>query len=136
MGKREEQLTKRRLRSSYITTVVSISLVLFMLGLTGLLVLNAKKLSDQEKKEVEKDVLEIVGDQKTGDEPIILDFESVRITGPGKYELDLVNLFKKDPVIFKLDDGKYVIDLPETFKKIGERKGVEMPDEKTSKKKK
>jgi len=97
---------------------------------------NLEKLSEKDKKELEKDVLEIVGDQKSEDEPIILDFESVRITGPGKYELDLVNLFKKDPVIFKLDDGKYVIDLPETFKKIQERKGVQMPDEKKSKKKK
>lgn len=52
MGKREEQLTKRRLRSSYLTTVVSISLVLFMLGLTGLLVLNAKKLSDYVKENI------------------------------------------------------------------------------------
>lgn len=36
---------KRKLRSSYITTVISISLVLFLLGIIGLLFLNAQRLS-------------------------------------------------------------------------------------------
>lgn len=38
--------TTRKLRSSYATTVVSISLVLFLLSLLGLLVLNTKKIGD------------------------------------------------------------------------------------------
>lgn len=37
--------TSRRLRNSYLSTVVSITLVLFMLGLMGLLLLNANRLS-------------------------------------------------------------------------------------------
>ena len=40
--------------------------------------------------------------------------------GPGKYELDLVHMFKKDPLVVKLDEGKYVIDLPQAFKKEGQ----------------
>jgi cell division transport system permease protein len=36
---------KRKLRSSYVTTVISISLVLFLLGIIGLLFLNARRLS-------------------------------------------------------------------------------------------
>jgi len=36
---------KRKLRSSYVTTVISISLVLFLLGIIGLLILNAQRLS-------------------------------------------------------------------------------------------
>lgn len=36
---------KRKLRSSYVTTVISISLVLFLLGIIGLLILNARRLS-------------------------------------------------------------------------------------------
>ncbi len=46
MKKREGRTTTRKLRSSYVTTVVSISLVLFLLSLLGLLVLNTKKLGD------------------------------------------------------------------------------------------
>ncbi|MFO7655771.1 MAG: permease-like cell division protein FtsX [Bacteroidales bacterium] len=43
---------KRRLFGSYITSMVSISLVLYMLGLIGFLVLNAKKLSDYVKENI------------------------------------------------------------------------------------
>jgi len=42
----QKRVSKRKLQSSYITTIVSITLVLFMLGLMGLLILNSKKLSD------------------------------------------------------------------------------------------
>jgi cell division transport system permease protein len=42
----ESGLSKTRLRSSYITLVVSVSLVLFLLGVLGLVLINAKELSD------------------------------------------------------------------------------------------
>lgn len=45
-------MNKYRLRSSYFTTIISISLVLFVLGLMGLLVLNAKKLADYVKETI------------------------------------------------------------------------------------
>jgi len=48
----KEKGTKRRLRSSYITSVISISLVLFMLGLMGLLILNAQQLSNYVKENI------------------------------------------------------------------------------------
>ncbi|MFD2725072.1 cell division protein FtsX [Hyunsoonleella rubra] len=47
-----EKHQKRRLVSSYISVVVSIALVLFLLGLLGMLVLNAKKVSDHFKEQV------------------------------------------------------------------------------------
>jgi cell division transport system permease protein len=50
MQKVDNRITKRRLRSSYITSIVSISLVLFLLGLIGLLLLNTKKISDYVKE--------------------------------------------------------------------------------------
>lgn len=43
---------KRKAISSSITTVVSISLVLFMLGLLGLIILNTKKISDHVKENI------------------------------------------------------------------------------------
>lgn len=50
MARQEDKIYKKRLQSSYVTTVVSISLVLFMLGLLGLIILHAKKLSDYVKE--------------------------------------------------------------------------------------
>ncbi len=52
MSKAEEKYQKRKLTSSYITSVVSITLVLFTLGMLGLLLLHAKKISDHVKENV------------------------------------------------------------------------------------
>ncbi|NBC82602.1 MAG: FtsX-like permease family protein [Bacteroidetes bacterium] len=52
MKKKETKVTRRRLVSSYVTTVVSISLVLLMLGLVGLLLLNTQRLSDYVKENI------------------------------------------------------------------------------------
>jgi predicted nucleic acid-binding Zn-ribbon protein len=76
-------------------------------------------LSETEKKQLEKDVLDIVGERTVDagpDDVIVLDFESIRALKPGVFELDLVNLFnEKNPLVYKLAEGKYVIDIPETF---------------------
>lgn len=89
--------------------------------------INKKKLDEQknivadltqkEKKEIEKDVFDLIGEEREKDNPVVLDLESIRILKPGKYELDLVHLFKKRPLIYKLEEGKYLIDIPESFKK-------------------
>jgi|TARA_B100000768_G_scaffold105057_1_gene97595 cell division transport system permease protein len=47
-----EKHQKRRLISSYFSVVISITLVLFLLGTLGLLVLNAKSVSDNFKEQV------------------------------------------------------------------------------------
>jgi cell division transport system permease protein len=47
-----DKYTKRRLQSSSITTVISISLVLFMLGLLGMMVLSARQISDHVKENI------------------------------------------------------------------------------------
>ena len=77
-----------------------------------------EKLTKEEKKEVEKDVLDLVDLDMAKEKPIVLDLESIKIMKPGKYELDLVRMFKGEPLIFKLEEGKYIIDIPESFKKI------------------
>lgn len=46
----EKNITRRRLKSSYVTSLISITLVLFLLGLVGLLILDARKLSDYLKE--------------------------------------------------------------------------------------
>lgn len=50
--KTEKRITKWRLRSSYLSSIISNSLVLFMLGVVMLLVFNAKKLSDYVKENI------------------------------------------------------------------------------------
>jgi cell division transport system permease protein len=48
--KKENGLSKGRLRSSYLTLIVSISLVLFLLGVLGMVIINARGLSDYFKE--------------------------------------------------------------------------------------
>ncbi|MCB0432088.1 MAG: permease-like cell division protein FtsX, partial [Mangrovimonas sp.] len=52
MSSSYETYQKRRLITSYFSVVLSIALVLFLLGLLGMLVLNAKKVSDHFKEQV------------------------------------------------------------------------------------
>ncbi|MGZ4054263.1 MAG: cell division protein FtsX [Bacteroidia bacterium] len=47
-----DKYSKRKLAGSSITTIVSLSLVLFMLGLLGIIILNTRKLSDNFKENI------------------------------------------------------------------------------------
>lgn len=78
-------------------------------------------LTKEEKDHIQKDVAEILHiKNEDPSRPVVLDVESIRVMKPGKYELDLVHLFKKDPLVIKLEEGKYMIDLAQVFK--GEKK--------------
>jgi len=84
---------------------------------------NPIEIPEQEKKKIEKDIRDIAGiiDE---DIPVILDIESIRVTGEGKFEIDLVKLFsKKSPVVYKLEEGKYIIDIASTFRQSQGEKG-------------
>jgi len=52
MARKEHKYYRRRIHTSYITTVISITLVLFMMGLLGLLILHAKNLSNYVKENI------------------------------------------------------------------------------------
>ncbi len=89
------------------------------------------KIPEEDKKQVEKDIREMAGiPDETA--PVILDIESVRVTGAGKFEIDIVNLFKKDlPLIYKLGEGKYIIDLSSTLNKsLKDIKEIRNPNKK------
>lgn len=77
----------------------------------------APPVDETEKKQIETDVFNVLGVTEP-EEPVVLDIEAVRVLKPGKYELDLVHLFKGEPLIFKLADGKYIIDIAETFRRL------------------
>ncbi len=85
-------------------------------------------LSDGEKKQIEDDIFEISQVRQkdhavdSGDKPVVLDFESIRVMKPGSYELDLIKMFKKNPLIFKLEEGKYMIDITQAFENSGKHK--------------
>ena len=89
------------------------------------------EIPEEEKKTIEKDIREMAGiiDE---DAPVILDLESVRVTGEGKFEIDIVNLFNKErPLIYKLEEGKYIIDLASTLhKRLKEVKEIQDPSKK------
>ncbi len=52
MSNIENRVTRRKLTSSYLTSVISISLVLFLLGVVGFLILNARALSNYVKENI------------------------------------------------------------------------------------
>lgn len=52
MASKKQISSGRKLRSSYITTTISIALVLFLLGIIGLLLLNAQRLSSYVKENI------------------------------------------------------------------------------------
>ena len=85
----------------------------------------------EDKKQIEKDIREMAGISDE-DTPIILDIESVRVTSPGKFEIDLPNLFNRDrPLVYKIEEGKYIIDLTSTLgKSVKDLKEIRNPDEK------
>ncbi|MBI2110442.1 hypothetical protein HYT51_01540 [Candidatus Woesearchaeota archaeon] len=87
----------------------------------------SENLSEDEKIQIEHDVRDIVGDRFDEDEPVFLDLESIRILKPGKYELDLVDMFRKKPLVYRLEEGKYIIDLVSTFE--AKEKSVEKNEE-------
>lgn len=43
--------------------------------------------------------------------------ESIKITGPGTYELNLPSLFERDELIMAVKEGTYFIDLSSAFRK-------------------
>ena len=92
---------------------------------------NPIEIPHEQKKKVEEDIREMAGitDEET---PVILDLESIRAVGDGKFEIDLVNLFNKNrPLIYKLEEGKYIIDLASTLRdSVRDIKEIKNPSKK------
>jgi hypothetical protein len=79
-----------------------------------------EKLNSEERLELEQEIEELI--PGVVDAPVILDIESIRIDKAGKFEIDLVSLFKRKPVIYKAGEGKYFIDLNSTFQMMKKKK--------------
>ena len=79
-------------------------------------------LTKEDKEQIETDVKDIIGSKEDDDSPVVLELENIRVLKPGKYELDLVDIFKGKPIVLKLEEGKYVIDLMSLFNPDKEKK--------------
>ncbi len=79
-----------------------------------------EEFSEEQKKEIIDQITEIAG---VSNEPVVLDFEAINVVEPGKFEIDIVNLMNKEkPIVYRLEEGKYVIDVAESFKRSKEVK--------------
>ncbi len=74
-----------------------------------------KGLTIEDKQRMEEDVIKIMGDDFEEEKPVILNVENIKILGPGKFEIDLVDIMRGRPLVYRLEDGKYYIDVPSTF---------------------
>ena len=71
-------------------------------------------LTENEREQMEIDVKDMIGGL-LDDKPVILDLENIRVLKPGHYEISLIDLFKGKPLVYKLEEGKYIIDIASTF---------------------
>lgn len=69
-----------------------------------------EQLTEEDKEQIEKDLDELIEDRDS-EKTVVLDIETINILGPGQYEIDIIKLFEKQPLVYKVKDGKYVIDV-------------------------
>jgi predicted nucleic acid-binding Zn-ribbon protein len=78
-----------------------------------------EKLKGQELEKNDLDWLnKKLGEElKKSDRTIHLDVENLLRVGKGKYRLDIASLMKGDPLVIKVRNGVYYIDIPYSMKK-------------------
>jgi len=72
-------------------------------------------LSQDEIREMEKEVKDMLKQEGHKEDVIVLDVETIRVIKPGKYEIDIMQLFRGKPIVIRIADGKYIIDLDSAF---------------------
>ncbi len=74
-------------------------------------VIQEVELTKKNKEIILQEIEENIG-SRDPEKPIFLKLENVRVIAPGKYEIDVNQLLKKDkPLVYKVGSGTYVIDL-------------------------
>lgn len=66
MTEQIDKITKHRLATSWISTVLSITLVLFMIGLLGVILINAQRISKETRENISFEIM-LLPDTKEGD---------------------------------------------------------------------
>ncbi len=125
MGKADNKLMRKRLRNAYLSSVISISLVLLLVGVASMLLVNAKSVSDYFKENMTVSVLmkQNVSDEKALEYKNELEKERyIRNTTfisreQGQRELaqqlgeDFLDVFESSPIPVSIDitlDADYV----------------------------
>ncbi len=117
MAREEHGIIGRRLRSAYLSTVISISLVLLLVGVASLLIVNARSVSDYFKENMQISVMlkQNVGEKAAKD--YLLDISSERYIKSAEYvsveqgekemaELlgeDFLDVFESSPIPISID---------------------------------
>lgn len=125
MGKQDNKMMRRRLVNAYMSSVISISLVLLLVGMACMLVLNARTLSDYFKENMEVSVImkqEVSESQALEFQSLLEDEPFVRTSAyvsreQGEREMmemlgeDFLDVFESSPVPISIDltlDARYV----------------------------
>lgn len=125
MGKQDNKMMRRRLVNAYMSSVISISLVLLLVGVACMLVLNARTLSDYFKENMEVSVImkqEVSESQALEFQSLLEDEPFVRTSAyvsreQGEREMmemlgeDFLDVFESSPVPISIDltlDARYV----------------------------
>jgi len=74
------------------------------------------QITKKEMKEIERDIRSIVPARrlkKKGEkeETVVLDIEAIRVIKPGKYQIDVDTLFNQRPIVVRVGDGRYELDI-------------------------
>lgn len=81
-----------------------------------------EKLTKKDIKEIERDIREIIPEKIESGETVVLDLEAIRVIKPGKYKIDVTNLFTQKPIVIRVGPGKYELDLSTLMTKLKKRK--------------
>ncbi len=77
-----------------------------------------EKTIDEIARDTGEDVLEVKQDRRKEEIEVFERIESIRIIGPGSYELNIEKLARSDEVVVGLEkEGKYVVDILSMAKK-------------------
>lgn len=121
MGKREDSYNRRRLRMAYITSVFSITMVLFVLGILGGIVISGKKLAEYARQNLKLQVFLNIGAEASKAEEIKSYLESneyvanVVLITPEEALADYKEKMKEDPMLL-LDENPLPATLEVTLK--------------------
>ena len=80
-----------------------------------------KDLKPKEIDEIERDIRDIIPKDVDKDETVVLDLEAIRVIKPGKYRIDVSNLFTQRPIVIRVGSGRYELDLSTMMSKFRNR---------------
>lgn len=125
MGKQNNKMMRRRLANAYMSSVISISLVLLLVGVAGMLLLNARSVSDYFKENMEVSVImkpgvsedEALAFQESLEQKYFVKTTSYVSREQGEQEMmemlgeDFMDVFEESPIPISIDmtlDADYV----------------------------